>query len=268
MPDLRTASLFGTPRALLLRDAQELPAHAVAALRGELDGTPPDTLVILLAVGTGSLTALSKRIKELGGRIDVAPPREWEEAKWSALVAEEFRRHDRAAEPAAVAALLAAAGTDVSAIAQKAAQVAVVAPPGRITAGQVQAIVTGLGSRGSFAVADAMCERKPDEALRLLRGVLASGDPPVMVLGGLAYRLRTLVAVAGKLEPKSVGLNVSPGQARRLGAVRRNFGPGELTRAFRTLAHADVALKSGDEPAELVIERAVVGIATATTSRG
>ncbi|MDP8969420.1 MAG: DNA polymerase III subunit delta, partial [Actinomycetota bacterium] len=118
------------------------------------------------------------------------------------------------------------------------------------------------GSRGSFAVADALCDRRPAEALRLLRGVLEAGHDPVMVLGALAYRLRCIVAVAGGVDPSSVGLNLSAAQARRLQTVRRSFGPGQVTRAYRALADADLAIKSGDLPPAFVLERAVAAIAT------
>jgi DNA polymerase III subunit delta len=262
LPDLRTGSLFGTPRVVLVRQAQDLPAAISDALLAELAGPPPETPVVLLATGTGSILKLAKRIKELGGRVDVAPPRDWEDAQWARLVDDELARHGRSADRRAVAALLGHAGLDVSAIAEKVAQVVAAVPTGQITAAHVEQIVVGHGSRGSFAVADAMCDRNPAEAVTLLRGVLEAGDHPIMVLGALSYRLRSLVAVAGGVDPKSVGLNISPGQARRLQGVRRNFGPGELTRAYRTLADADVALKSGDLPPALVIERAVLDVAT------
>lgn len=262
LPDLRTGSLFGEPRAVMIRDAQDLPATASAALLAELDGPPPDTTVILLASGTGRIQKLAAKVKALGGRTDVGPPKEWDAKAWSLLVVDEFRRHRRTAEQAAVGAILAHAGLDIAGIVEKAGQVAAAAPPGVITADHVESLVVGHGSRGSFAVADAMCDRNPTQALELLSGVLESGDDPVMVLGALAYRLRSLVAVAGQLEPKSVGLNISPGQARRLQAVRRNFGPGELTSAYAELARADREIKSGELPARFILERAVVSVAT------
>lgn len=261
-PDLRTGSLFGDPRAVLVRDAQELPAEAASSLLAELDGPPLDATVVLLATGTQKIGKLAAKVKALGGRTDVAPPTQWDTRAWSRLVADEFRRHRRTADPAAVAAVLAHAGLDVSAIAEKVAQVAVAAPAGTVTAATVDALVVGHGSRGSFAVADAMCDRNASQALELLSGVLDAGDDPVMVLGALAYRLRSIVAVAGQLDPKSVGLNISTGQARRLHGVRRNFGPGELTSAYAELARADREIKSGELPARFIIERAVVAVAT------
>jgi DNA polymerase-3 subunit delta len=262
VPDLRTGSLFGARRLVIIREAQDLPSELSHALAAELDGSPPDAFVILLATGTQRIVKLAKRIAELGGRVDIAPPRDWEERKWQLHVAQELRRHGRSADDGAVAALLAHAGLDVSAIAEKVAQVAVTAPPGRISAAQVDAVVVGHGSRGSFAVADAMCERRPGEALTLLRGAFEAGDDPVMVLGALTYRIRSLVARAGRIEPRAIGLGMSPAQFNRLEQVRRNFGPGELTAAYRSLAAADLEIKGGELPPALAVERAVLQIAT------
>ncbi len=262
LPDLRTPSLLGTRRAVVVRDAHQLPAGAVAELDAEVDRGSSEAVVVLLATRVGRLGGLSKRLQRLGGRIDVSPPRPWEEAKWARLVTDEFGRHQRVADRAAVTALLRHAGTDVPVIVEKVAQVVATAPPGRVTAEHVEAVVVGHGSKGSFAVADAMCDRQPARALELLRGVLEDGDDPVLALGALAYRLRSIVAVAGGLEPQAVGLKVSAGQARRLRAVRANFGAGELTRAYRTLAWADQQIKGGQLPPALVVELAVVSIAT------
>jgi len=261
LPDLRTGSLFGDRRAVLIRDAHELPADIAAGLVAELDGPSPEAVVILLATGTGRIVKLARQIKAAGGRIDVAPPREWEDRKWEDLVREEFSQHKRRAAPEAVAAILSHAGLDVSQIAEKVSQV-VAAGDGPISEADVERSVVGHGSRGSFAVADAMCDRQPAKALELLRGVLEAGNDPIMVLGALVYRVRSILAVAGKVDAKQVGLRISGGQVRHLRAARRNFGPGELTSAMRTLADADVLLKSGDVPPELVIERAVVHVAT------
>lgn len=262
LPDLRTGSLFGARRVLLLRGAQDLPAELGRALVAELEGTPPDATVILLATGTQRILGLAKRIKALGGRVDIAPPKDWEDRRWQQLVADELRRHGRSADGEAIASLLAHAGLDVGAIAAKVAQVAATAPPGRIAAEAVEAVVVGHGSRGSFAVADAMCARRPGDAVTLLRGALEAGDDPVMVLGALTYRIRSLVAVAGGLEPKAIRLSLSAGQARRMDQVRRGFGPGELTAAYRTLAAADLEIKGGELPPAVAVERAVLRIAT------
>lgn len=262
LPDVRTASLFGAPRALLVREAHDVGADAAAALKELVEAGGGDAAVLLLASGTGRIQGLAKAVKAAGGRVDVAPPKEWDAKGWSRLVADEFRVHRRTADDAAVQAVLGHAGLDVATIAEKVAQAVASAPTGRIGVGAVEAVVVGHGNRGSFAVADAMCDREPARALELLRGALESGDDPVMVLGALVYRMRSVVAVAGAVDPSAVGLGISPGQVRRLHGVRRNFGPGELTRAYRALADADREIKGGELPAAFAVERAVVAVAT------
>lgn len=262
LPDLRTGSLFGDRRVVLIRDAQELPADLAAVLLAELDGSHPEALVVLLATGTGRIKKLARAVKDAGGRVDVAPPREWEDRKWQGLVRDEFAQHDRRASGTAIQAILDHAGLDVAQIAEKVAQAVAATPDGRIDQADVERAVVGHGSRGSFAVADAMCDRHPARALELLRGVLETGSDPIMILGALVYRMRSVVAVAGKIDPADAGLRISHGQMRHLHGAARNFGPGELTGAMRTLADADVDLKSGELPADLVIERAVAQIAT------
>jgi len=177
-------------------------------------------------------------------------------------VVKEFDRHERRATPDAVEQVLDHAGFDVAAVAEKVAQVASTAAAGTIGADAVADVVTGHGNQGAFAVADAMCARDPAQALTLLRGVLESGQDPIMVLGALAYRIRTVFAVAAGVDGADVGLRISPGQVNHLRRARQGFGPGELTRAFRTLADADRDLKGGTLPPQLVIERAVTDIAT------
>jgi DNA polymerase III subunit delta len=76
LPDLRTGSLFGARRVIVIREAQDLPAELSHALAAELEGSPPDATVVLLATGTQRIMKLGKRIKELGGRVDIVPPKD------------------------------------------------------------------------------------------------------------------------------------------------------------------------------------------------
>src|SRR5680860_29098 len=101
LPDLRTGSLFGSPRVVVVREAEALPADTGKALARELEGSPPDATVVLLASATGRLQQLAKVIKAAGGRIDVVPPREWAIKEWQSLVAAEFRHHGRTADAGA-----------------------------------------------------------------------------------------------------------------------------------------------------------------------
>jgi DNA polymerase III delta subunit len=263
LPDLRTASLFEAARAYVVRDAHLLPKAAARALQHTATSGTATATIVLLAPQTKPITALAKAVKDLGGRVDVAPPKEWEVAAWRRLVVDELRLHGRTGEDGAVEAVLDAAGLSVDAIAEKVAQAVLAAPPGQpVTREQVEQVVVGHGSRGGFAVADAMLAREPAEALRLLRGCHDAGDHPVMVLGALTFKVRQLIAVAAKVDGPASGLSVSRPQASRLQALRSRFGPGELTAALQHLAACDLEIKSGDLDPAFAVERAVLGIAS------
>lgn len=272
LPDLRTASLFAMPRAYVVRDAQLLPKAAARALQRDIEAGTPAATIVLLAAGTKSITGLAKAVKAVGGRVDLAPPKEWEVGAWRRLVVDEFARHGLQAEDGAVDAVLDASGFSVDGIAEKVAQATAVVgrrpADARGTAGdrvsreQVVAVVAGHGSRGAFAVADAMCAKDPAQALTLLHGCLATGDHPVMILGALTYKMRQLIAVAAGLPGKEVGLSLSRAQVSRLQAVRAAFGPGQLTAAMAHLAACDIEIKSGDLDLALAVERAVLAIAS------
>lgn len=263
LPDLRTASLFAVPRAYVVRDAHLLPKVAARALQHEIERETAEATIVLLASGTKPIMGLAKVIKAGGGRVDTAPPKEWELDAWRRLVIDEFARHGRRAEDNAVDALLDVSGLSINLIAEKVAQ-AVLGGDGEedVTQAQVEQVVVGHGSRGSFAVADAMCARKPAQALTLLRGCLDAGDHPVMILGALTYKMRQLIAVAAGIDGKDVGLSLSRPQRSRLQAVRSRFAPGELTAAMQHLAACDLEIKSGDMQPALAIERAVLGVAS------
>ena len=261
LPDLRTASLFAVPRAYVVRDAQLLPKVAANALKYEVEHQTASATIVLMSSGTKAIMGLAKAVKAAGGRVDVAPPREFEDKAWRSLVNDEFRLHDRSASQDAVEAVLDASGLSVNAIAEKVAQACAAAPKGKTVSREVvDQVVVGHGSRGAFAVADAMCDRDPATALRLLRGCLDAGDHPVMILGALTYMMRQLVAVAAGVDGRSFGLSISRPMANRLQGARRNFGPGELTAALQHLAACDLEIKSGDLDQNFAIERAVLGV--------
>ena len=270
LPDLRTASLFGAPRVVRIRDAQDLRAEHGKALEALLEAPPTDATVVLTASGTGRIQGLAKAIKAAGGRIDVGAPPDWDAKAWQRLAAEELARHGLSAQPAALQAILDHAGHDVGTIAGKVAALARVAASERVSVDEVEEAIAGHGNKGAFAIADAMCERDPARAVRLLRGSLEAGEEPLMILGALAYRIRAVVAAGGGLVGRTdakeqrarIGFSVSKGQFGHLERHRRSFGAGELTAAYRTLAEADLALKGSDLEPGAVLEQAVAAIAT------
>ncbi|MGH3443226.1 MAG: hypothetical protein ACRDUY_14540, partial [Nitriliruptorales bacterium] len=113
---------------------------------------------------------------------------------------------------------------------------------------------------GGFALADAIAERDPAAALVALRGAVEAGQDPLALMGAITYRMRQLLQVRGGAGPEEAGM--SKGQHRHVERAAARFGPGELAWCHDRLARTDLELKSSPLPPDLVLEVAVVELAT------
>lgn len=261
LPELRTTSLFGGVRCIVVRAAESLSGSLATQVEAYLNAPDPASTLVLVARGTGRIKTLAQRAAAVGERVDVAAPKPWATREWQALAEAELRRLGRSADLPAVRALLDHAGTDAATLASKCAQVAAATPTGaRITADDVERVVEGHGNRGCFAIADAIVERAPTEALVALRGAIEAGEAPLAVLGAITFRLRQLLQVGAGASAKEVG--ASPRQHRRLETLVRRFEQGELVWCHDRAACAELDLKRSSLPADLVLEFAVVDLAT------
>ncbi|MFP5308932.1 MAG: DNA polymerase III subunit delta [Actinomycetes bacterium] len=262
LPEMMTQSLFGGTTCVVLRGVEEVRNDLKAELEAYLESPSPESILVLVTKGTGKVQKIAKLAKELGELHEVRLPRDFDDRGWDRLVGEEFRRAGRKADAGAVAAVRQHAGLDPSVIATKVAQVvAATGPADVVTAEVVEATIEGHGRRSAFALADAVADRDAAEALVVLRGLLEAGDAPLALLGALTYRFRQLLGARAGLPAKDVGC--SPAQLKRLVPLsQRNFGPGELAWCHDRIARADVDLKGSDLPPELVIELAVLDLAT------
>ena len=260
LPELRTQSLFGGRPCVVLRGVEGVGGDLKAELETYLEQPSSDAVLVLVARGIGRIQKIGRLAKEQGVRTDVKTPPDWDDRGWDRIVGEEFRRAGRKADAAAIAAIRSHAGTEASVVASKVAQVAAFAEGGTITAEQVEAVVEGHGRQSGFAIADAVAQRDPAAALIALRGALESGEAPLAILGALAFRFRQLLRVRAGAAAKEAG--VSPGQHRRLKALAGGFGPGELAWCHDRLAQLDVDLKGSELPDHVLIELAVVEVAT------
>lgn len=223
-----------------------------------------DAVLVLVARGIGKVQKIARLAKQHGTRIDVKTPADWDSRSWDRLVGEEFRRLRRKADATATAAILSHAGQDPGAIASKVASVCA-ANTGvpTLTAEHVEAVVEGHGKVSGFAVADAMAERDAAGALVALRGALEAGEAPLAIHGALTFRIRQLLRVRSGGGPGEAGL--SQGQYRRFKALAAAYGPGELAWCHDRLARLDLELKGSELPDALVLELAVLELATPRT---
>jgi len=268
LPEMRTASLLEERTCVVLRNVEALSGETNRTLREQIEtyvaSPDPTNVLILVARNVGRIPTLAKAAAAAGEKIDVAIPAEHDGRAWDRLIAEEFARLERQAEPAAIAALLEHAGHDATVIASQVATVCHATEGGRIiTVDDVEAVVAGQGRTSAFAIADAIGDRDPAAALMALRGAMGSGEAPLRIVGALTFRLRQLLQARAGADARDIG--IPPGRLQHLRRSAQVFLPGELAWCHDRLAQLDVALKGSDLPDDVLMDVAIIELATSRT---
>jgi DNA polymerase III subunit delta len=250
LQDLATPSLFGEPRALLINDARQLSADATREVTAYLAvPDPASTLVISFTTAERGKVgaALEKAVKPVGVVREVKVARK-ELETW---LVQRARARELDLAPPAARALVEILGEDPAQLAGALEQLASAFPGQKLTAQLVARQFRGLGEQKVWDLCDKAFGKDLPGAIRSLRSLEEGRDDPLMVLGGIASRLRDLIkvrALPDRTPPaevaRSAGLRFD-WQARRYQQQARNFSMDQLIGLHQQLTDADRALKSG-----------------------
>ncbi|MCA1727795.1 MAG: hypothetical protein LC722_09185 [Actinobacteria bacterium] len=246
--DLATPSLFGEPRALLVTDCQELTDEGVRELRAYLQGPAPDATLILTGRGLRAAPPIAKDVKEAGGEVDKVEVTKKELTNW---LVKRARRRDLDIKPPAINALVEILGEAPAELDQALDQLGSAFPGVPITPQLVERQFRGLGDAKTWEVCDRAFAGDLSGAVRALASILASRGDPLMILGGIAARVRDLEKVAsvpeglsGAEAARAAGLRFE-WQLKRYRDTARRYPPGALASLHLGVADADRALKNG-----------------------
>ncbi len=263
--DLATPSLFGERRGLLVTDAKRLPEEAMAELRDYLAGPDPEAPLVLLAVVGERAKAPAALVKLVQGVGEVHEIRV-QRRDLPGWLRQRAKAKGLPLAPEGAAALVERLGEAPAALEQALDQLATAFPGERITADVVARQFRGLGDQHVWDLCDKAFSRDLGGSMRSLRTLMAGREDPLLVLGGIASRLRDLLRVRSlpeRLPPAELagraGLRFE-WQARRYRDQARRFGIEELVRLHERVAWADRALKSGASE-DLVLPIVVAEIA-------
>lgn len=264
-------TLFGDITILLLRGLDGADEETGTALLAALADLPEDTYLIVTHPGVVKGKALLEAVRKAGAQqMDCAVVKKGRATE--DFLVKELRRHRRRMEPEAIRALQEAVGQDLRMLAAAAAQLAQDVDHDPITLADVRLRYSGVAEVSGFAIADAVWDRSPEQALLLLRQAMQSSDSVhVPTVAAIASGLRAIVRVAG------LGPGASEADAAREAGVppwkvrtlRRQWSlwsgdQRRLAAAVISLADADAAIKGGVGSAldvaqkEAAIERLVL----------
>jgi DNA polymerase III subunit delta len=247
--DLATPSLWGEERALLVSGCQGLPEAGVREIVSYVEAPMPEALLVLTIVSRAKQgPPLAKRVAGAGGLVRHVALTRKELTGW--IVDRGKSRGVKLAGEAA-AALVATVGEDTAALDQAVEQLAGAFPGKPVGPSEVRAQFVGLGEQRVWDLCDQALTGRLPQALITLRGLLDAREEPLLVLGGIASRVRDLLRVRDLPETvpsaeaaRATGIKFE-WQIRRYREQASRFAPEDLTRLHERIAEADRALKGG-----------------------
>jgi DNA polymerase III subunit delta len=268
--ELLGPSLFGDARLVVIRAAQDVRNAALAVLAPYLANPAEGTTLVLQHAGGAKGKAVLEASRGAGalaipcGRITRADER-------ADFVRAEVRRAGGRIEPAAVAALVDAVGSDLRELAAAAEQL-VSDSGGAIDLKVVRAYHQGRAEVSGFAVSDLAVVGNTAGALEALRYALDLGVPHVVIADALADGVRTIARVAsagrgGNEYQLAQRLGMPPWKVKRAQSQSRGWTEAGMRRALRAVAVLNADVKGEAANPGWALERAVRTLAEARARR-
>jgi DNA polymerase III delta subunit len=253
-------SLTASRRYLLFDRVERLGAKQGARVAGALRHLGAETTVVLVARGKAP-AKLAEGVGACGGEVlTYNAPRERDLPRW--LVAEAGRR-DLKLDPAAARLLVERMGTSTVRLANELDRLALWADRGgEVSLADLEAMVADTSEAAVWALADALLERRPDDAVLAAERLASQGEGVTGLIYALAARLRQAHRGLRELESGSSQkevesrLGMHPYAAKMLVRRLRSTSQGELRAAVGAISDLEVWCRGGsdyDERAALTL---------------
>ena len=215
----------------------------------------------LLFVENVRLRRGGRGLRSVGPQADVAEFPNLRGAGLDSWIRERFAEVGAAVEPAAVSRLAWVSGGNLRLLDQEIRKLALYADGRTVTRGTVDEMVAEAREANIFATIDAVLERRPERAMRMMYSLLENGSTVSSIIGLMARQVRLLL-LAKRLSGdglnreeigRRIGVNHSFVLDKTLRQVGR-FSSVYLADIHRQLLAADLAIKSGRLNDRLALE--------------
>ena len=261
MDELRTVSMFGDRRVVVIEEADDFVTAHRAALEKYLN-KPAKKGVLVLDVKTWtSSTRLAKKVVEIGLDLDCSPLKPAELLKW--LGEHSQAAHGKQLARDAAQALIELRGFELGHLDQELAKLAAYAGhKPQIDRASVEKLVGGWKAETTWSMLDAVRDGNVAEAYHLLDKLLMAGEHPLRLLGSINWTYRPwarATEAARQGQPLSEALSQEGVRPLSLGPAQqylKRLGRPRAERIFQWLLAADRELKGASHlPERLVMER-------------
>jgi DNA polymerase-3 subunit delta len=261
MDELRTLSMFGSRRVVVIEEADEFVTKHRSALEKYLDKPAKKGVLVLDVKSWTSSTRLAKKVVELGLDLDCSPLKQGEMLKWLGEHAQ--AAYGKQLTRDAAQALIELRGLELGHLDQELAKLAAYAgDKAQIDRASVEKLVGGWKAETTWSMLDAVRDGQIDEAFHLLEKLIMSGEHPLRLLGSIQWTYRPLARAteaARQGQPLGEALTEAGVRPMSLGPAQqylKRIGRPRAERMFQWLLAADRDLKGASQlPERLVMER-------------
>ncbi|MDT7805659.1 MAG: polymerase subunit delta [Actinomycetota bacterium] len=272
LAELVSPSLFSEGRVIVLESAQDISQELSDAVSSYLNDPADGIVLVVVHTGGGRSKAgktLPAVLKKAGAEVTECP-KLTKPAEREQFVRHEVRRAGGKIDPAGVAALIDAVGSDLRELSSAATQL-VADAGGVVDADAVHRYHRGRADVTGFAVAEKAVSGDRSAALESLRWAMQLGVPHVLVADALADAVRTIARVsgAGRGNPNQLAgeLGMPPWKVRKAQGQSRGWNQDGLATAMRVVARLNAEVKGVAADPGYALERAVLQVAAAKGDR-
>jgi DNA polymerase-3 subunit delta len=271
LAELTSPSLFSSVRCLVIRGIQELTDEAQEQLLAYARDPASDVAMVLIHSGGQKGKGLVDKLKKHASvrTVECAAPKPWERASF---VKNEARRAGGQLDTDAADFLAEAVGEDLRALSGAVHQLVHDFEGRRVTTELVRRYFDGRAEVKGFAIADAAIEGRLPKALEQLRWARGNRLDTVLIVGAVAAGLRSLArlqsAPSGMRDADLAReIGAPPFKIKAMRAQLRSWEPAGLVRAMHSVAAADVEIKGGSVDVDYALERMILRVVRARSSR-
>jgi DNA polymerase-3 subunit delta len=262
--EAQSLPVFSERRLVVLRNAEAMNAAESKLLTGYLKDPSPTTCLAVIAVKPDSRRAFFQELSRNHPVVECRPLPEGLLPDWIRNAAGEW---GYAVSDEAVTFLIEQVGSDLFRLRNEILK-AGLAAGGSKAIGRTE-IQRVCGTGGQWSIPDLLenvGERRTEQALRVLKGLLEAGEAPLLILSALARQFRQVLRIRELLQrnlPEGAiqkRLNVWRSVWPRLSRQAKASGMEDLLWSLKRVAETDAGLKGAAAPNGLILETLVMDL--------
>lgn len=264
----RSRPMFALRRVVLVRDVAMLDGEG-ASLEAYAGAPPEASYLIVRAPKLDLRRLLHQAIARSGRLLEFRLPAQSDPREAAGEIAEIAAEHGIVLGPEVATFLNAAAGGDLHRVAREIEKLDAWAGEGQgrrtVTLEDARSVCASGGLMDGWEAADALLARDPGKAIEAVRRLVEAGREPILLLGGLAWRARTLLQAKAMREsgasPEAITTTLRAwSHAKGLHDALTKYSIDELLAFPARLRAADLALKSRGLDPRAVLESLVLDL--------